>query len=372
MSADTVTVRLGGRSYDIVIGETLLDRAGEALRPFLSRDRAFVITDRHVRRAQGARLANSLNAAGVKSQWMVLAPGEASKSIRTLERLLNRLSSLGADRRDLIVAFGGGVVGDAAGFAAAVYQRGCPFAQIPTTLLAQVDSAVGGKTAVNIRAGKNLVGAFHQPVLVLSDLSALATLANREMRAGYAEIVKYGALGDAGFFDWLDRHSGEVLARKPEALRHAVRRSCEMKAAVVANDERETGARALLNLGHTFGHALEAAAGFSERLLHGEAVAAGLGLAFDYSVSEGLCDPAEAERAKRHLRAAGLPAGFEGPAAGLSTPDALLALMRADKKSSAGAVTLILARRIGEAFIAPGADEARVLKFLQSKMAERT
>jgi 3-dehydroquinate synthase len=371
MSVQSITVGLGARSYDIVIGEALLDQAGERLAPLLSRPRVFVVTDRNVRRAQGGRLKKALNSAGIAVETVALAPGEASKSLRRLEGLLNRFAELGVERADLIVAFGGGVVGDLAGFAAAVWQRGCRFAQIPTTLLAQVDSAVGGKTAVNIAAGKNLAGAFHQPAIVLADLDALATLPDREMRAGYAEIVKYGALGDTAFFDWLERHGPDVLARSPQALMRAVRRCCEMKAAIVAADEREGGARALLNFGHTFGHALEAAAGFSDRLLHGEAVAAGLGLAFDFSAAEGLCERSDAARLKSHLRAAGLPAGIEGPAAVGATADTLFARMRVDKKSSGGAMTLILARRIGEAFVAQGVDESRLLRFLETKTVER-
>ncbi|MEQ1931096.1 MAG: 3-dehydroquinate synthase [Parvularculaceae bacterium] len=371
MTADSVRVGLGTRAYDIVIGEGLLERAGELLRPHLARDRVFIVTDRNVRQAQGKRLSIALKRAGLQAEAVVLAPGEPTKSVRQLERLLNKLSELGAERGDLILAFGGGVVGDLAGFAAAIYQRGCRYAQAPTTLLAQVDSAVGGKTGINIAAGKNLAGAFHQPVLVVSDIGALSTLPDREMRAGYAEIVKYGALGDAAFFDWLVRYGGEVLARQPAALMHAIKRSCEMKAAIVVADEREAGRRALLNLGHTFGHALEAAAGYSDRLLHGEAVAAGMGLAFDYSASMGVCEASDAERLKAHLRACGLPAGLEGPAAGLAAPADFLKFMRADKKSAGGSITLILARRLGEAIIAAGADPDAILKFLEAKTAER-
>lgn len=371
MTASVLKVDLGPRAYEIRIGAGLIDRAGELLAPFARSGRVFVVTDRNVRRAQGKRFAKSLRAAAIESTMIALAPGEASKSFRSIERVLNRFIEAGAERDDLIVAFGGGVVGDLAGLSASLLKRGCRFAQVPTSLLAQVDSAVGGKTAVNIAAGKNLAGAFHQPVVVLSDVGALETLPDREMRAGFAEIVKYGALGDASFFAWLETNVGSILAREPGALSRAVRRSCEMKAEIVAADERETGRRALLNLGHTFGHALEAAAGFSDALLHGEAVAAGMGLAFDYSVREEICREADAMKVKALLRAAGLPAGIEGPAATGAGADELLAHMMRDKKTEGGALTLILAEGIGRALVAKNANAARVLKFLQEKIAER-
>ncbi len=371
MDDETVAVSLADRSYNIVIGQRLIERAGEFLRPHLSRNRVFVVTDRNVRRALGPRLSGSLTRAGIEFHQIALAPGEGAKSLRQLERLLSKLAELGVERNDLIAAFGGGVVGDLAGFAAAVYMRGCRFAQLATSLLAQVDSAVGGKTGVNLAAGKNLAGAFHQPVLVLSDIDALETLPEREFRAGLAEIVKYGALGDSTFFDWIERDAPQIVGRDPAALMRAIRRSCTMKAAIVAEDEREHGRRALLNLGHTFAHALEAAAGYSDQLLHGEAVAAGMGLAFDYSVDRLLCPAADAARLKALLRRFGLPAGLEGPAAALADPADLLSLMRADKKADGG-LTLVLVRRLGEAFLAPRADEALLLAFLGGKSTERT
>lgn len=367
---EILKVGLGARAYDIVVGEGLLENAGKYLRPLLKRDRVVVIADETAFAAQGARLRAGLSAYGVSAETIALPPGEATKSIARLEWLLARLVELEVDRADLIVAFGGGVAGDIAGFAASIFKRGCRFAQVPTTLLAQVDSSVGGKTAVNLAEGKNLVGAFHQPVLVLSDVGALETLPAREIRAGYAEVVKYGALGDAAFFAWLEANGAGLLGGDRKARAQAVKASCAMKAAIVERDERETGERALLNLGHTFGHALEARLGYSDALLHGEAVAAGMGLAFDYSVNEGLCEAGEAERLKRHLRAAGLPAGIEDiPALADASADDLLTLMRQDKKVSAGRMTLILARRIGDAFIAEDASLSSLATFLAARLS---
>ncbi|MEX0645590.1 MAG: 3-dehydroquinate synthase [Parvularculaceae bacterium] len=367
---ERVSVGLGDRAYDIIIGSGALDEAGALLAPQLSRLRTVVVTDENVFAAQGKRLADSLSAAGIVAQTVILKPGEATKSFDGLATLVGRLIDLGVERSDLIIAFGGGVVGDLAGFAASIVKRGCRYAQIPTSLLAQVDSAIGGKTAINVAQGKNLVGAFHQPSIVISDIDVLNTLPARELRAGYAEIVKYGALGDPAFFGWLEKNGRLVLAGDAKARAYAVKRSCEMKAAIVARDERESGARALLNLGHTFGHALEAALGFSDRLLHGEAVAAGMGLAFEFSAREGLCPPDDAARLKVHLRAAGLPADISdiADAAGVA-PERLLDLMRADKKAKAGAMTLILARGLGKAFIAANASEDAVLAFLRGKSA---
>lgn len=370
MTPEVLTVGLGPRAYDIVIGAGLLEDAGRHLRPLLKRERVVVVADEQAFAAQGARLRAGLSAYGLPAETVALPPGEATKSMARLEWLLSRLVELEVDRADLIVAFGGGVVGDLAGFAAAVLKRGCRFVQVPTTLLAQVDSSVGGKTAVNLPAGKNLVGAFHQPVLVLADVAALETLPVREVRAGYAEIVKYGALGDEAFFAWLENNDAGVLGGDRAARIHAVKTSCAMKAAIVARDERETGERALLNLGHTFGHALEAFLGYGDALLHGEAVAAGMGLAFDYSVQEGHCLAADAERLKRRLRAAELPAGIEDiPALSGVSAEALLALMRQDKKVSAGRLTLILARGVGRAFIAEDAASEPLMRFLAGKLS---
>ncbi|MEM9170944.1 MAG: 3-dehydroquinate synthase, partial [Pseudomonadota bacterium] len=281
--AETVRVGLGARSYDVLVGRGLLETAGAAIAPVLARPQTVVVTDETVWAAQGPRLAAGLAAADIAFETIVLPPGEATKSFAQLERLVAALLERGVERADAIVAFGGGVVGDLAGFASAILRRGCRFVQIPTTLLAQVDSAVGGKTGINTALGKNLVGAFHQPALVLADVDALDTLDPRELRAGYAEVLKYGALGDAAFFAWLEENAAAVLAGDAAARIYAVRRSVAMKAAIVAKDEREAGKRALLNLGHTFGHALEAAYGYDGRLLHGEAVAAGMAFAAGFS-----------------------------------------------------------------------------------------
>ncbi len=369
-ASGTVTVGFGPRTYDIAIGPGLLERAGAEIAPHLKRPWTVVVTDENVFAAQGARLAAGLEAHGVQRETIVLPAGEKTKSFSDLERLVSRLLDLGVDRGDLIVAFGGGVVGDLVGFAAAILRRGCRFVQIPTSLLAQVDSAVGGKTAINLPQGKNLIGAFHQPSRVLADIDALQTLPARELRAGYAEIVKYAALGDAAFFDWLEANGAGLLAGDAAARARAIETSCRMKAAIVEEDEREAGRRALLNLGHTFGHALEAAFGYSRHLLHGEAVAAGMSLAFDYSVHCGHCPADEASRLKDHLRAVGLPAGtgdIDG-ATGLGA-DEMLTLMMQDKKVEAGALSLILARRIGEAFIERNADPEALKEFLKRPSA---
>ncbi|MEO0880140.1 MAG: 3-dehydroquinate synthase [Pseudomonadota bacterium] len=369
----TVTVNLAERTYEIVIGDGLLGEAGAYLDPLLRRRRVFIISDKTVFDAQGERLTAGLDTAGIEAPTKILAPGEASKSFAVLEETLGWLLDQGADRGDLIIAFGGGVIGDLTGFAAAILRRGCRFIQLPTTLLAQVDSAVGGKTAVNAPQGKNLIGAFHQPVLVLADTQTLDTLPDRQRRAGYAEIVKYGAIGDADFFDWLEANGACVLggARDPQA--RAIEVSCRAKAAIVAEDEREGGKRALLNLGHTFGHALEAAYGFSERLLHGEAVAAGMAMAFDYSAARGHCPQDAAARLKSHLASVGLPAGYRDVRALAGEIDgfdaaAMRDLMMQDKKIDAGALTLVLARGIGAAYIEPATDTDRLKAFLHTSI----
>ncbi|MFN3958593.1 MAG: 3-dehydroquinate synthase [Parvularculaceae bacterium] len=365
MTAQRLTVSPASRRYDIIVGDDLIDDAGVYLAPLLKRPFIAVVTDANVEAALGARMRRALAAAGVQAEMVVLPPGEATKSFAQLEDLCETLLGLGVERGDLIAAFGGGVIGDLAGFAASILRRGCRFAQIPTTLLAQVDSSVGGKTAINARHGKNLIGAFHQPAIVLADIGALETLPARDLRAGYAEIVKYGALGDAPFFAWLEENGARLLAGDRAARRAAVLRSCAAKADVVSRDEREEGDRALLNLGHTFGHALEAAFGYSGGLLHGEAVAAGMGLAFDFSASEGLCPQDAAARLKAHLRAIGLPAGIgDIDGAASITPESMLTSMMQDKKIEQGRLTLILARALGEAFVARDVDPSRVLRFL--------
>ena len=365
----TVEVGLGDESYDVLVGRGLIDRATTHL-PRWPR-RAAIVMDSTVERLHGARLTSALALAQeIETRTVVIPPGEAAKSFAGLEQLCDRLLALELDRGDMIVAFGGGVVGDLAGFAAAIFKRGIDFVQIPTTLLAQVDSSVGGKTAIDTPRGKNLIGAFHQPRLVLADLALLDTLPDREMRCGYAEVLKYGLLGDADFFDWLEANGAAVLARDEAALTYAVRRSVEMKAEVVAEDEREAGRRALLNLGHTFAHALEAETGFSERLKHGEAVGLGCALAFRFSAALGHCPGQDAVRAGRAIAAAGLPTQLAdiAPAAPFSAAR-LVAHMAQDKKAEGGALTFILARGIGGAFIAKAIDPKPLRQFLISEGA---
>jgi 3-dehydroquinate synthase len=359
---DKVTVALGARSYDILIEDGVLDRAGEKLAPLARDGRLIVISDESVWAEQGERLRQGLN--GIEALPLLVAPGEGSKSFPTLTSLVDRMLEIGIERSDHIVAFGGGVIGDLAGFASAIVNRGCSFVQVPTTLLAQVDSSVGGKTGINVAAGKNLVGAFHQPSLVLIDPLCLDTLDPRQVRAGYAEIVKYGLIEDAPFFAWLEENGAAVLRGEPEARRHAIAVSVAGKARIVEEDERETsGRRALLNLGHTFGHALEAETGYSDRLFHGEAVAAGMVLAFDFSVQRGLCAPADAERVRRHLADAGLPVSLKeiGIDAG---GQRLVEHMRLDKKKQAGRLPFILARGIGQAFVDRSVELLEVEAFL--------
>ena len=364
-----VDVGLGERAYQVQIGPGLIDRAGEQIRPLLKRARTAVVADETVARLHGERLRAALTAAGIESTLIPIPAGEASKSFEHLAALSDALLALALDRGDLIIAFGGGVVGDLAGFAAAIYKRGIDFVQIPTTLLAQVDSSVGGKTAIDTPRGKNLIGAFHQPRLVLADLDVLSTLPDREVRAGYAEVIKYGMLGDFDFFQWLEAHGPAVLARDPAALAHAVGRSVEMKAEIVAEDERETGRRALLNLGHTFGHALEAEVGFGDALLHGEAVALGCAQAFRFSAAQGLCSSQDAQRVERAVSAVGLPARLDQIPGGPFAADRLIEHMVQDKKAEGGALTLILARGVGDAFTAKKVDPAPLRDFLISEGA---
>jgi 3-dehydroquinate synthase len=360
----TIRVGLGERAYDVVIGPGLLDRAGPLLSPHLPRGRTVVVTDETVALHHGERLTSALEAGGVSTNLIVIPPGEGSKSFAGLESLCDQLLAQKLDRGDVITAFGGGVVGDLAGFAAAIYKRGIDFIQIPTTLLAQVDSSVGGKTAIDTPRGKNLLGAFHQPRAVLADLDVLATLPPREVRAGYAEVIKYGLLGDAAFFARLEAESADVLALKVGALSHAVARSVEMKAEIVAEDERETGRRALLNLGHTFAHALESETGYGDALLHGEAVGIGCALAFRFSAALGLCSAEDARRCEAAIAAAGLPVRLRELAGAPFPVGALIGHMRQDKKAQAGGLTFVLARAIGDAFTARDVDVAVLKAFL--------
>jgi 3-dehydroquinate synthase len=360
----SIAVGLGPRAYEVVIGPGLLDRAGERLAPHLPRGRTVVVTDETVAEHHGERLAVALERAGIAVDMVVVPPGEGTKSFEGLASVCDQLLALQLDRGDVITAFGGGVVGDLTGFAAAIYKRGVDFIQIPTTLLSQVDSSVGGKTAIDTPRGKNLIGAFHQPRLVLADLDVLATLPQREVHAGYAEVIKYGLLGDRVFFDWLEAHAQAVLALEVKALAHAVARSVEMKAEIVAEDEREAGRRALLNLGHTFAHALEAETGYGASLLHGEAVGAGCALAFRFSNVLGLCTADDAERATWNIAAAGLPVRLDQIPGAPFAADRLVAHMGQDKKAEGGRLTFVLARGIGEAFVAKGVDPASVREFL--------
>ncbi|MFN4089664.1 MAG: 3-dehydroquinate synthase [Alphaproteobacteria bacterium] len=346
-SIETVRVELGARSYDILVGGGLIAGAGELLAPRLRRPRAVVVTDATVADLHLGALGAGLAAAGIRSDSVVVPAGEASKAFDRLAGLLDGILDAGIDRDTTLIALGGGVVGDLGGFAASIALRGIDFVQVPTTLLSQVDSSVGGKTGINTRHGKNLVGTFYQPRLVLADTGVLATLPRRELLAGYAEVAKYGLIDDPGFFAWLESDGARVAACDPAALRRAVVTSCRAKAAIVARDEFETGDRQLLNLGHTFAHALEAEAGYGGDLLHGEAVAIGMVLAFDLSVRLGLCPAEDAARVRRHLAAVGLPVR---PPAGHAA-DALVARMHKDKKARAGRVTFILARGIGRAYV---------------------
>jgi len=360
----TIGVALGGRSYDILVGDGLIDRAGALALPFMKRRRTVVVADETVARLHGARLGASLERAGIAHGSIAVPPGEANKTLETFAWLVDKLLDTNPERSDAIVALGGGVVGDLAGFAASVLKRGIDFVQIPTTLLAQVDSSVGGKTGVDTRHGKNLVGAFHQPRLVIADTALLDTLPRRELLAGYAEVAKYGLLGDAAFFEWLEAKGAEALASAGPARRYAVEVSCRMKAAIVARDERETGDRALLNLGHTFAHAIETALGFGDALRHGEAVAVGLCLALALSRRLGLCSGQEVERARRHFAGVGLPTRLANVKDLRAEPERLYELMGQDKKVKDGRPTFILLRGIGAAFQTNDVAKADVLAVL--------
>lgn len=362
----TVPVPLGDRAYDILVGRGLLAQAGARIAGLKARAAA-IVTDGHVGPLYAEALAGALDAQGLRASVITLPPGEATKCYASLEEVCDAVLAARIERGDLVVALGGGVIGDLAGFAAAVVRRGVRFVQVPTTLLSQVDSSVGGKTGINSRHGKNLVGAFHQPSLVVADTALLDTLPLREMRAGYAEVAKYGLIDDAGFFAWCEAHWQGVFAGGPERD-EAVAQSCRAKAAVVVRDEHENGDRALLNLGHTFGHALERITAYdSSRLVHGEGVAIGLCLAFRFSALLGLCPPADAERVEAHLQAAGLPTRLSHVPGGHGTVDELLDAMAQDKKVKGGALTFILARGIGQSFIAPGIEAEKVRAFLRDE-----
>lgn len=364
-----VPVELGERRYRVLIGPGLLRDAATLIAQHVAPVRMAIVTDENVAARHLEGLRASLDVAGRLAGVVVLQPGEATKNLAELGRVCDELIGMGLERGDLVVALGGGVIGDLVGFAASVVRRGMRFVQIPTSLLAQVDSSVGGKTAINSRHGKNLIGAFHQPSLVIADTDVLSTLPAREIRAGYAEVVKYGLLGDREFFTWLDTNWRSVFGNDPSVLTEAVQRSVAAKAAIVARDETETGDRMLLNLGHTFGHALEAWAGYSDRLLHGEAVAIGMAQAFRFSENLGLAPSGTADRVEAHLSAAGLPTRI-AHIQGRDRPDVdtLLRLMAQDKKVRDGRMTFILVRGIGEAFVSREVDAEPLRVFLEAEL----
>jgi len=360
-------VALGERSYEILIGPGLLNQAGALALPFLKQKRVFVLTDENVA-ALLETLRKGFGASGVMMEALALPAGEKTKGWPGLERAVEWLIEQRVERSDIVVAFGGGVIGDLAGFAAAILRRGVDFIQIPTSLLAQVDSSVGGKTGINSVQGKNLIGAFHQPKLVLADTDVLTTLPNREFISGYGEVVKYGLLGDADFFEWLEANGPRLTEGNEAARIRAIHRSCEMKADIVARDEKEKGDRALLNLGHTFGHALEAATGYSDRLLHGEGVAIGCALAFELSMRLGLCPQEDPSRVRAHLAAMGMKKDISDISGDLPDADGLIQLMGQDKKVSDGKIAFILARGIGQAYVEKQVDMAVVKAVLEDAL----
>jgi 3-dehydroquinate synthase len=365
-----VNVALAERSYDIAIGRGLLSVLGNRIAALRPGAKVAIVSDETVAKLYLSMAETALKAAGVPASSVLVPAGEASKNFATFERVCEQLIAARVERGDLVVALGGGVIGDLTGFASASVRRGLDFVQVPTTLLAQVDSSVGGKTGINSRQGKNLVGAFHQPVLVLADTALLDTLPKRQFAAGYAEMAKYGLLADAAFFSWLETKWQDVFAGGA-GRDQAIAVCCRGKAGIVGRDERESGERALLNLGHTFGHAFEAAAGYSDRLLHGEAVALGIALAFGFSARKGLIAASDVERVIRHLEAVGLPSktsDLQGP---VPDADRLMDLIGQDKKVKRGKLTFILVRGIGQAFVAPDVDPAEVRAFLTEKLSQR-
>jgi 3-dehydroquinate synthase len=362
-----VEVALGSRAYDIVIGRGVLASLGKRVKALRPGAKCAVVTDATVAKHHRAACEAALASAGIDSAGIVVPPGESSKRYATFEKVCEAIIAARIERGDLVVALGGGVIGDLAGYAAASVRRGIDYVQVPTTLLAQVDSSVGGKTGIDSPQGKNLIGAFHQPILVVADTALLDTLPVREFRAGYAEVAKYGLLGDAAFFTWLETNWRDIFSGAA-AREHAIAVCCRAKAGIVARDERETGERALLNLGHTFGHALEAGAGFSDRLLHGEAVALGMALAFDFSARKGLIGAADADRARAHLAGVGLPTHLKDIPGGVPGVDALMDLIAQDKKVKRGKLTFILVRGMGKAFVESDVDAAEVRAFLAEKL----
>ena len=368
---ETVHVPLGSRSYDVEIGPGLLASAGARIAPLLARPRVVVITDENVAELHLEALRDGLAGAGITLESLSLPAGEATKGWPQFERMLDWLLDQKVERNDVVIALGGGVIGDLAGFGAAVLRRGVRFVQIPTSLLAQVDSSVGGKTGINARQGKNLIGAFHQPILVLADTEVLETLSTRDFLAGYGEVVKYGLLGDAGFFEWLEENGPLLAGGDMQARVRAIARSVQMKADIVARDETEQGDRALLNLGHTFCHALEAATGYSQRLLHGEGVAIGCALAFELSARMGLCSQEDPSRVRAYLSAMGMKTDLGDIDADLPDAGALLELMAQDKKVVDGQLHFVLARGIGKAFVTSQVPREQVLEVLEEALSNR-
>ena len=367
---ETLHVPMGERNYDIFIGDGAISHAGSLIKDILKAPRAIIVTDENITPSWLEPLKTSLNDAGIKTREIILPPGEHTKSVSHLEQLLDNLLENNIDRKTTLIALGGGVIGDLTGFAAAVVMRGVDFVQVPTTLLSQVDSSVGGKTGIDTRFGKNLIGTFHQPRAVITDTSTLDTLPMRERLCGYAEVIKYGVINDREFYDWLVENGQKVLDGNPAARREAVRRSCANKAEIVAADEREQGLRALLNLGHTFGHALEAQIGFEDKLKHGEAVSIGMMMALELSVRLAMASETDRDSLRDHLKTVGLPVDLKGLAGGNWTADALLDHMGRDKKTQDGKLTFILARAIGNSFVANDVDHDAVKGVLEGFIAD--
>ena len=367
---ETLHVPMGERSYDIFIGDGAISHAGSLIKDILKAPRAIIVTDENIAPSWLEPLKTSLNDAGIKTREIILPPGEHTKSVSHLEQLLDNLLENNIDRKTTLIALGGGVIGDLTGFAAAVVMRGVDFVQVPTTLLSQVDSSVGGKTGIDTRFGKNLIGTFHQPRAVITDTSTLDTLPMRERLCGYAEVIKYGVINDREFYDWLIENGQKVLDGNPAARREAVRRSCANKAEIVAADEREQGLRALLNLGHTFGHALEAQIGFEDKLKHGEAVSIGMMMALELSVRLAMASETDRDSLRDHFKTVGLPVDLKGLAGGNWTADALLDHMGRDKKTQDGKLTFILARAIGNSFVANDVDHDAVKGVLEGFIAD--
>jgi len=360
-------VELAERSYEIIIGEGLIAEAGQYVTAVLHEKKAIIVTDKNVAKFHLKPLKKTLMEYGITAESIIVPPGEKSKGFTTLEKICEEILKKNIDRKTTLIALGGGVIGDLTGFVASILLRGIDFIQIPTTLLSMVDSAVGGKTGINAAQGKNLIGSFHQPRLVIADISTLKTLDKRQFLAGFAEVIKYGLIADRHFFEWLKRNMEKIKNREPETLTHAIFKSCEAKANIVSRDEKEQDVRALLNLGHTFGHALELATGFSNKLLHGEAVAIGMVLAFEFSAHLDICSKAAAVEVQDFIKQAGLPYSLDQVKAKLSAK-AMVAAMHKDKKATVGKLTFILARAIGDCHVEKGVSEQKLLNFLAGKL----